>query len=308
MLYLTLNSATCLIFVDRPLYHCASRVDVNYGISVSLAIASWGPTLLVFEPVKLEQLTWLKPLMAHQWVGALSGSALFLCTVALLAANERFAPSTPAILVCRSFVSVGVFVTAVALGVGVVRRAGRLAASTKRPTENDRASVVVGTQWGAMWTWRIVMHSASVALVAVTVTLPIQWSELMVPLSFACMAFHFFLSAECESVIWPVVHWLTHSSYVYVIGYMAYLQANHGLLAQCAIQALFVYPVVVRSLLRLRHFAKYNNAAIDFVASSFRILWGSIIPSTLYFCIDSAGCLLGRPMDYEWQFEHCSAR
>ena len=68
ILYLTFNSAACLMFVESSLENCGMRVCVNSSAIISLAISAILPAYFTFVPISLARIA--SPQLSRDCVGA----------------------------------------------------------------------------------------------------------------------------------------------------------------------------------------------------------------------------------------------
>ena len=282
--YLTLNSAMCLAFVDDPLEFCGTRVKMNCAIMTSLAASSWVPAMAVLTPISFEQLTSLD-LLPSQWVAALFYTIAYVGTVSLLSFTERFERPTVTVIFLAQSVSVSSVGAMMSVGFGVAQHVQ--ADDTANVLNNHKTATT--TKYGALAPWRRAMFTFTLVDVAVACSLPSHWQSVTFPLSFACSIFHFWISAEHELCLWPIVHFMVHMMSLGPYAYRMIQSRDYALVARMATYSFLCYPLVGRAAFAVRRQARENKAGTALTAASFCVLWTVVIPTSLYFSIDSAG-------------------
>jgi len=133
------------------------------------------------------------------------------------------------------------------------------------------------------------MFTFTLVDVAVACSLPSHWQSVTFPLSFACSIFHFWISAEHELCLWPIVHFMVHMMSLGPYAYRMIQSRDYALVARMATYSFLCYPLVGRAAFAVRRQARENKAGTALTAASFCVLWTVVIPTSLYFSIDSAG-------------------
>lgn len=208
-MYLTLNSAACVAFVNRPTTYCATRIEVNYGIIVSLGISSWIPALLVFEPVTFVNLVHFQ-LLAHQWLAAVAGAGLFLCCIVLLASSERFSTVPYHVNTVIQITNICVVVIGIVTAVGVSRRAGYLA--RQKSSDQSNVSSTMAVHFGDLRPWLLAMSAVTTGRLFVVTWRLSGWDQALGPIAMSCACFHIWIAADGAHARWELVHYIVFMS------------------------------------------------------------------------------------------------
>ena len=297
LLYLSFNSAACLLFAESPRETCGSRIEVNYALTSTLVFTGFLPVLLVFEPLSLDQIMRLELPRSHLVAGAF-GIVSFVCAVSLASTHERFAPATMAILNLGRLCYMSALAGLMVLGAGWVQRASALpkgvrltSGSTSRHVSLTACELQSELRAPPrLVPWRVLLHSITLAHLA-TCHIPALNSSLAIP-SVTSAVFHFFLTTD-TAITWPLIHYVCHST-------GAVLNARDPARAlMMLVFVLIVYPPLLKGTLMLRRAVRErgDDASACAQRDVFRVLWTFLLPAIVMLSADTVGCFISPPDD-----------